>query len=235
MPWLRGVLGMMGMNTGFSTPGAAGGAPMGASTKTELTQDERNQNYEKNINRLQIAKEKGYDTGAGAALLAGGMPDLQMRTQSNDIGTQPATAVSPDVSSRKSIWDKLSDFDQEYTKKVQDRGYMAKPQSASAPETPWSVSDLPDDQWHNREMGIMFDPNDPEMKDKMMQAAMNEGKLDPERYQQISRYQSDVSNNPYYQSQRDRYYKDKFGVNKFDSWLGKLLGAGDKNINLKGN
>lgn len=149
----------------------------------------------------------------------------------------PQTPNTAGTEKSNSIWGKLKDFNEGYQKRMEDRGLINPAfQKQQEPDKPWSVNDVPDDQWYNKKMGIMFDPNDPDINQKMIDASMgDDGNLNAEKYQQISRYQSDVTDNPYYQSQRDKYYKDKFGSNKLDSWLGKLLGVGDKNIDLKGN
>lgn len=181
---------------------------------------------------------------AGAAPTTPNTPGSTPPPQSN-IPPQQSGGGQQSGQQGGNIWDKLSGgagkawegikkWDKEFTQRSQDRGFMEKP--PEEPEKPWSISDVPDEQWHNRKMGIMFDPNDPELSNKMMQASMHEGRLNPERYQQISRYQADVTDNPYYQSQRDKHYEyGNYGANKFDAWLGKKLGYGDKNIDLRGN
>ena len=118
----------------------------------------------------------------------------------------PAQQVQgPPSPSGPSIWDKLSgglgkvaggikEWDQAYTKRVQDRGYMEKPES-SEPESPWDIKSIEDDQWWNRKDAVLVDPKDPEKNSKMLDLARDEdGNVDPMRYKQVQQYVSDEGN-----------------------------------------
>ena len=101
----------------------------------------------------------------------------------------------------ESIWDKLSGkasdafegykkWDKEWTKRAEDRGFLEK--TPEAPETPWGVKSIEDEQWHNRKDAVLVDPRDPQKDQKMMDLARDEnGNVDPEKFKLIQQYVSD--------------------------------------------
>ena len=153
----------------------------------------------------------------------------------------PQTPNTAGTEKSNSIWGKLKDFGEGYQKRMEEDGLIHPAfQKQQKPDKPWSVNDVADEQWHNKKMGIMFDPNDPNIKQKMIDASMgDDGNLDAERYQQISRYQSDVTDNPYYQQQSDKYYDSRKmgGENPhlggpIGGWIERMFNMGKDDIKI---
>lgn len=244
---------LRGIPTGKGAAGGAALKPYNELQAEELESWKKSSNYDPNSERgaanqyanwyntsVQADPNSAQMQTQGAGPTSGGNPQPQAQPsaapqQTPTSGGQQGGTIWDKLSGAGSkAWGGLKQWDKDFTQRAQNRGYMEKPESASAPETPWSIKDMPDDQWYNRDMGIMFDPNDPKMKEKMMKAAMDDGRLDPERYQQISRYQADVKSNPFYEQQKDKHYEGY--SNKFDSWIGRMLNTGDKHIQIpRGN
>ena len=180
---------------------------------------------------------------------ADGTTSMEIRNPDGSYSPAPqeVSPVNPTAAQagKQSIWDKLSGgikkFDEGYTQRLQDRGYMEKPGSAPpglGADKPWSVQSIGDDQWTDRKGGILFNPEDPELRKKMIAAATDEqGNLDASRYKMIQEYQNQTKDNPVYQQKRDEHYKG-FGAGifpGFDRAIGKFFGVQDDKIDLRGN
>jgi len=124
----------------------------------------------------------------------------------------PQTPNTAGTEKSNSIWGKLKEFGEGYQNRMEDRGLInpAFQKQQKPEEEPSAQTDVPDEEWHNRKMGIMFDPNDPDKEQKMMDASMGEdGNLDPEKYQRLSRYDEQMETNPYYEQQKNEYYDSR--------------------------
>lgn len=240
---------------GNATTGQAGGAAMGAKTvkppqKVSLQNDSPDTAIQE-LAQTQAKVNPEAKVQPEEFSNADGTTSMEIRNPDGSYSQAPqeVSPVDPTVAQaqagKQSIWDKLSGgikkFDEGYTQRLQDRGYMEKPGSAPpglGADKPWSVQDIADDQWVDRKGGILFNPEDPELRNKMIGVSSgDDGNLMADRYKMVQDYMNQTKDNPVYQEKRDEHYKG-FGGGIFpgiDRAIGKFFGVQDDKIDLRGN
>jgi len=207
-----------------------------------------------NAYNAQSGPMPGVPGGIGPpAPESGGLMRAQMQNKPAIQSAQTPAAQTPANKPQgppappgPSIWDKLSggaqkigkgldEWGERYMQRGIDRGRRV---DKSALDEPWSVKSIEDDKWLNRKGGILFDPNDPDLNQKMIDMATDEdGNFDRARYDQIKAHQDGLEDSPVYQQKRDKHYEDitpgPDGWGKqLDEWWGKIWGTDDENIDF---
>ena len=112
------------------------------------------------------------------------------------------------------IWDqikggagKLKEGYQNLDKKMEEN-YKASgwaPAETPEPDKPWSVKDIPKENWENWEMGILANPDTKNNEESLMKMAMgDDGQLDQGRWNMIKDHIVGSKENPYYRMQRNK-------------------------------
>jgi len=133
----------------------------------------------------------------------------------NTAGTQKAQMFGQFGDPKKamgSVWDQikgvgggikkgLGALDAKMEQNYKDMGYGTEDKSTA----PWSVKDIPKENWENWEMGILANPDTEGNEESLMKMAMgDDGQLDQGRWNMIKDHIGGSKENPYYKMQRNK-------------------------------
>jgi len=189
--WLPSLMSMFGGNSG-GNPGmsVAGGPSPAMKPYQQLTAEE-------------LQAWQGYDPSNSKSRHT---QYANAYNQQQQPGSQPpAQTASPTPAPEQKdggIWSKLKDWNTGYNERMADRGLINpvfQKQENPMGDKPWSVKDIPKEQWENYEMGILQNPDNIN-EQSLMKMAMNEGQLDQGRWNMIKDHIEGSKQNPYYQS-----------------------------------
>ena len=238
MPFgLRGILGMIGKQFApkeqvSSDAGVAGGSPMGMVDPQKLTKEQLDTwpGLDPNSDQSALTQyHNAYSQQSNAGQPAPVQSAVAQAPKGEDVINNPkhSKGAIPEMfgqfgDPRKtmgSIWDQIksvpgklgegiSNLDKRMEEKYQASNWAPKESESPYEKKPWSIKDIPREDWSNYEMGILANPDTKGNEESLMKMAMaGEGdarQLDPDRWKMIQEYIADTKNNPYYLFDRDR-------------------------------
>ena len=131
----------------------------------------------------------------------------------NTAGTQKAQMFGQFGDPKKamgSIWDHIKGTGMKFKEGMSNLDKKMEANYAASgwgkedkPTAPWSVKDIPKEDWNNWEMGILANPDTEGNEESLMKMAMDDdGQLDQGRWNMIKDHIEGSKENPYYKMQR---------------------------------
>ena len=203
--WKFGGLG--GLFNMFPSTKMFGGNPMDGAAGGASPQSQNQLKALGDTSREELDAWQGYDPNNQKSRMT---QYANAYEQQQQPGSQPPTQTAEQTASPTpapeqkggGIWSKLKDWNTGYNERMADRGLINpvfQKQENPMGDKPWSVKDIPKEQWENYEMGILQNPDNMD-EQSLMKMAMNEGQLDQGRWNMIKDHIEGSKQNPYYQS-----------------------------------